>query len=749
MADYVLSAKGTYDGSNFDSGIDKSKSKLDSFMEKASAIGEKVKSISVGAVSLVGGVGGAIGQLAATGGMARALNIEQAKTMFQGLKLEWKDYEDTIKKSVDGTAYSFDAAALVAANLAASGVGAGKDMDEALRGAVGVASTFNAELGDIGGLYQKIAAQGKVSGESIQQFAERGINITATLAKHLGKTEAEIKDMVKKGKIDFKTFSDAMNASFGDASAAANKTFTGSLSNMQAAIKRIGAKFADPIRENAIPVFNSLRLAFNAVSERLDPFVDRFSAFAGVFQGGFTSKVDAFTEALKNGASFMEALEAALGSAGSKVAAFIGVFGGIGVVAGALASVLSAVPGLGMLAGALGGGAASGKLFSTALGSIQGVAGFLFTLPAPVLAVVAAVMALAGGFAYLNSTNDEFRDKISGLVSQISGALMPLLANIGNTVVSLAAAILPIIQNLASQILPIIGQIIIIMAQLLAAILPIITTIAAAVLPTITVLAPLIAEVMAAIASAVLPIISAILSVIETVMPAILAIVTTVIDAIKTIITVAMAIINGDWEGAWSAIQSFFGGVWDNLVGIVSSGVDGVMQFISDIPGNIMSFFSNAGTWLIDAGKSIIQGLIDGIVGMASGVVDAIGGVLAQASAYMPHSPAKRGPFSGKGWTLYSGMAISQALGEGISRSAGAPIRALDSVMSDMAEIGFINDSLFAPIPYGAANDPRLGDETLGGDTYVQIHLSMGADAKAKNIVREIGREIKLHGLMR
>ena len=35
MADYTLSAKGTYDGSNFDSGVEGSKAKMESFMEKA------------------------------------------------------------------------------------------------------------------------------------------------------------------------------------------------------------------------------------------------------------------------------------------------------------------------------------------------------------------------------------------------------------------------------------------------------------------------------------------------------------------------------------------------------------------------------------------------------------------------------------------------------------------------------------------------------------------------------------------
>ena len=42
MADYVLSAKGTYDGSNFDSGVDNSASKLKGLKDTAAGVGSQV-----------------------------------------------------------------------------------------------------------------------------------------------------------------------------------------------------------------------------------------------------------------------------------------------------------------------------------------------------------------------------------------------------------------------------------------------------------------------------------------------------------------------------------------------------------------------------------------------------------------------------------------------------------------------------------------------------------------------------------
>lgn len=54
---------------------------------------------------------------------------------------------------------------------------------------------------------------------------------------------------------------------------------------------------------------------------------------------------------------------------------------------------------------------------------------------------------------------------------------------------------------------------------------------------------------------------------------------------------------------------------------------------------------------LFDAGQAIIQGLIDGIGSMFGSIGDAVGGVMDYIGGFFPHSPAKRGPFSGPGWT--------------------------------------------------------------------------------------------------
>lgn len=303
-------------GSSLSSGISES---VSSTAKAVSAAGGflsdtfgKAAKVGVGAVAAIGtGIAG----LAAKGGLTRALNLEQAQTMFKGLKLDWEDYRQTVQDAVDGTAYTMDSAALVAAGLAASGVSAGDQMRKSLNACVGTAATFGTDLAGLGGIFQKVAAQGKLSGENLMQLSDRGINAISVLSQHLGKSREEVSKMVTEGKIDFQTFSDAMYEAFGDSAQAANETFTGSLANMRSALNKIGENFMTPFKDNAIPVFNAVREALNEVRGILAPTVDRFKELSASVSGKLVSSIQAFTGSLKEGKSLTEAIKSAIDTA--------------------------------------------------------------------------------------------------------------------------------------------------------------------------------------------------------------------------------------------------------------------------------------------------------------------------------------------------------------------------------------------------------------------------------------------------
>lgn len=228
------------------------------------------------------------------GGKNRALNIEQAKFQLKGLGIAWSSIEDDINYGVKDTAYGLDSAAKVAAQLSASGVQIGDNMKTALRGISGVAAMTNSTYDDIGRIYTAVAGNGRLMGEQLLSLSGRGLNAAAALAKYLGKSEAEVRTMVSKGQIDFQTFADAMDSTFGEHAKAANETFTGALSNMKAALSRIGADVATPALEDLKDIFNAIRPVINKVHTELKPFISDLTTVMKVVTNGIVKMFNNF-----------------------------------------------------------------------------------------------------------------------------------------------------------------------------------------------------------------------------------------------------------------------------------------------------------------------------------------------------------------------------------------------------------------------------------------------------------------------
>lgn len=223
------------------------------------------------------------------GGSRRAQNIEAAKFQLEGLGVAWKDISDDINYGVKDTAYGLDSAARVAAQLVASNIKPGELMRDTLRGISGVAAMTNSSYDEIGSIFTTVAGNNKLMTMQLRQLSYRGLNAAATLGNYLGKTEQEIYEMVSKGKIDFETFANAMDDAFGEHAKEANKTFSGAMSNVNAALSRVGAKFADPVYDNLRQIFVALIPVINGVNRIIDPVVDGFSNLLDLIRISTTS----------------------------------------------------------------------------------------------------------------------------------------------------------------------------------------------------------------------------------------------------------------------------------------------------------------------------------------------------------------------------------------------------------------------------------------------------------------------------
>lgn len=153
-----------------------------------------------------------------------------------------------------------------------------------------------------------------------------------------------------------------------------------------------------------------------------------------------------------------------------------------------------------------------------------------------------------------------------------------------------------------------------------------------------------------------------------------------------------------------SSVGSFFGQLPGQVGGFLSSVIGTVGGWVSSMGGKAAEAASTFGSNLINglmgiigqaqsAGSAIVQGLIDGIMGMIGAAGDAIGSVVGRIASFLPHSPAKRGPFSGKGWTPYSGRAIVHGLAEGIAELADEPADAMASVMEGISATQAVADA--------------------------------------------------------
>lgn len=273
IADSNKSLQSLKDNLNFD-GVGDS---LESLSSRFSTLG----SIGLGALTELGSQALHTGESIASnlidpliqGGRNRSLAISQAEFQFQGLHLNVAKTMAAALAAVKGTAFGLDEAATAAANFAASGIRSGPALTKALQSVAGVAALTGSSYSDIANIFTKVAGQGRLMGQDLLSLSARGVNAAAILGKALHKTEPEIRDMVSKGKISFKEFSDAMDSTFGAHAKDADKTFTGALANMHAALARVGQDLWDPILESERRVFNALGPAIDNIHGALLPLI--------------------------------------------------------------------------------------------------------------------------------------------------------------------------------------------------------------------------------------------------------------------------------------------------------------------------------------------------------------------------------------------------------------------------------------------------------------------------------------------
>lgn len=326
---------------------------------------------------------------------------------------------------------------------------------------------------------------------------------------------------------------------------------------------------------------------------------------------------------------------------------------------------------------------------------------------------------------------------LSPLISQVAAALMPALTAIGTALANLAAAVLPglaaavqVVFSVLQMLMPVIQTVLSVVGSIVSVVLTVVSQVIAAVINAAAVVSSVISAVLtvvSALVAGVTAFIGSILAVVggcvSTVSALVAGVVNTVVSLIGSLVSSVLSAISGLVSGVASFFQSIVStmssaassaysavtGAFNSMVGAVSGAVGNLMGVVSGIPGQITGFFAGAGSWLVDSGRAIIDGLVSGIQSAIGGALGAVAGAVSQIRAFFPFSPAKTGPFSGHGYTTFSGKALMEGWAEGIGGGTGSVVSAITGAMETAQ--GMLSTGLTAaPASAGAA--------VAGGTTY-------------------------------
>lgn len=98
-------------------------------------------------------------------------------------------------------------------------------------------------------------------------------------------------------------------------------------------------------------------------------------------------------------------------------------------------------------------------------------------------------------------------------------------------------------------------------------------------------------------------------------------------DIVHGVINSSMNFFKSIFENA-KQVAASFGQAIGRMVGTVRNKIGEMMGVLGQIPGKVQGVFASAGSWLVNAGKNIINGLINGIKSMFGQVGNAIGSVM-------------------------------------------------------------------------------------------------------------------------
>ena len=525
---------------------------------------------------------------------------------------------------------------------------------------------------------------------------------------------------------------------------------------LQTVIDAIGAT-------NISGAINAFTGSFSGIGNAIATVINGAKTVIGAAVTGIASVLTRIGSALPTG--FLDGIASAFKAIAPAVAPAVAAFALLLPVMGGLSKAVSIARGIGSL----------GKVLSTLAGGPVGLA-------------VIAIAALVAGFAALYNSNETVRNAVDSAWQQIQATaaavwpyvqqavttacsvvqsivqtVWPLIESVVTTVMgaielfvttvwptiqnvfltacaaiqAIVAAVWPVIQSVVTTVMTVISAVIQTVWPVIQAIF---TTACAAISTVINAVWPVIQTVITTVMNVINAVIGTVLAAIDgnwsgvwqgikaiasTVWTGIQSVVSVAINAVKSIISSALGTIRSVWDSCWNGIKGAFKSIWNGIKSGAKGGIDAVYNTVTGIKGKITGFFSGAGSWLVASGRALLNGLKRGIEGAVGSVTSAVSGALSKIRGLFPFSPAKWGPFSGHGYTTYSGAALMGDFGKAIAKGAVSVAslaeHSMEGVRSafDTEPIAFTATAEARALSARAQASPALAVAGAGGATYV------------------------------
>ncbi len=224
-----------------------------------------------------------------------------------------------------------------------------------------------------------------------------------------------------------------------------------------------------------------------------------------------------------------------------------------------------------------------------------------------------------------------------------------------------------------------------------------------------------------------------------------LGIINSINEAIAGLRNKTVAInISGNAKGALGGIATEMtrvGTAAQNMSNRISAAANGAVAAINRIRvaiNSVRSTFQSVAGSAFSSGLALGQGFANGIRAKIPAVQQAAMDMATAASRPLPSSPAKIGPFSGKGWTPFRGRALAEGFAKGIHAGSGEAER---ESLAMTLRISNALDAVRLMFNMPATSFDANREPGIGGKKYYRDPEISDADLRKKRLENEKERK--------